>query len=264
MSYSISGNAAGVAGAIVIALGGAFAIADGLGNYVITGFADGTYRVSVNGHVTSPDFRDVTVSGADVTGVDFTLVLPHSITGNAAGVAGVQIALIGPVDVSGIADGSGNYEFTGLYDGSYTVQPSKTGYVFSPLQRDVTVSGADVTGVDFTLLPTYSISGNVGLSDVQFPGQPPWIVSDGAGNYVLDGFADGTYRVWARLDGYAFTPDFRDVTVSGAGVTGVDFAARRITNSGDVCEVIAGHIHELKVGSIDLPEFRGTLESFRE
>ncbi|RMF59287.1 MAG: T9SS C-terminal target domain-containing protein, partial [Bacteroidetes bacterium] len=45
---------------------------------------------------------------------------------------------------------SGNYAFTGLADGTYTITPSRAGYVFEPPSREVTVSGGDVTGQDFT------------------------------------------------------------------------------------------------------------------
>jgi hypothetical protein len=48
------------------------------------------------------------------------------------------------------ADGSGNYTFTGLANGVYTVKPSQTGYTFSPASKSVTVNGKPVTGVNFT------------------------------------------------------------------------------------------------------------------
>ena len=48
------------------------------------------------------------------------------------------------------ADASGNYTFSGLANGTYTVTPSKSGYTFTPTSRTVTISGANVTGVSFT------------------------------------------------------------------------------------------------------------------
>ena len=50
------------------------------------------------------------------------------------------------------ADGYGNFN-TGenLYSfGTYTITPSKAGYTFSPTSSVQTVSGADITGVNFT------------------------------------------------------------------------------------------------------------------
>ena len=49
-----------------------------------------------------------------------------------------------------ITDASGNYTFTGLDNGSYTVTPSRTGFTFSPTDNTQTVSGADITAVNFT------------------------------------------------------------------------------------------------------------------
>jgi hypothetical protein len=48
------------------------------------------------------------------------------------------------------ADGSGNFSFTGLANGNYTVTPSRSGYTFSPASQSVTVNGANVTSVNFT------------------------------------------------------------------------------------------------------------------
>lgn len=39
----------------------------------------------------------------------------------------------------------GSYGFAGLYNGNYTLTPSKTGYTFTPSSISVTVSGANVT-----------------------------------------------------------------------------------------------------------------------
>ena len=42
------------------------------------------------------------------------------------------------------------YQFTGVAPGTYTVQASFQGCTFTPAQRTVTVTNADVSGVDFT------------------------------------------------------------------------------------------------------------------
>jgi hypothetical protein len=41
-----------------------------------------------------------------------------------------------------IIDSGGNYRFSDLSNGSYTVTPSKTGYTFSPESLNVDVTGA--------------------------------------------------------------------------------------------------------------------------
>ena len=78
----------------------------------------------------------------------------------AANGTGTTLTLSGASGGTTTADASGNFTFAGLANGSYTVTPSKTGFTFSPASQPVTVSGANVTGVNFTAtpIPTWSIS----------------------------------------------------------------------------------------------------------
>jgi hypothetical protein len=46
-----------------------------------------------------------------------------------------------------------------LNNGTYTVTPSKSGFVFTPANQSVTVSGATITGVNFTIAPAPPPSG---------------------------------------------------------------------------------------------------------
>src|SRR5262249_59550441 len=81
----------------------------------------------------------------------------------AASGTGTTLTLSGAAAGTTTADGSGNFSFAGLSNGTYTVTPSKTGFTFSPPSQSVTVSGANVTGVNFTItpIPTWTISGIV-------------------------------------------------------------------------------------------------------
>jgi serine protease len=58
---------------------------------------------------------------------------------------------------------AGVYTFTGLANGTYTITPSLSGYTFSPSSRSVTVSGANVSGQNFT--GTASGGGSIALSN---------------------------------------------------------------------------------------------------
>jgi hypothetical protein len=51
---------------------------------------------------------------------------------------------------SATTNASGAYTLSGLANGTYTVTPTLTGYTFSPVNRSVTVNGANVTGQNFT------------------------------------------------------------------------------------------------------------------
>ena len=66
------------------------------------------------------------------------------------GLAGVTITVSGAAIATATTDSSGNYTFTGLTNGGYTVTPSMAGYAFTPANRSVTISGANVTGQNFT------------------------------------------------------------------------------------------------------------------
>jgi plastocyanin len=57
--------------------------------------------------------------------------------------------LSGPISATTITDANGNYTFTGLDNGSYTIIPIKTGFIFSPRSSDQTVGGANITAVNF-------------------------------------------------------------------------------------------------------------------
>jgi hypothetical protein len=97
----------------------------------------------------------ITVGGA--TGIVAFKGAPatHSISGN-AGVAGATVNVTGTSAGSATADGSGNYSVSGLVDGSYTVTPVLARYKFTPASRNKTISGGDVTGVNFTAKLSYS------------------------------------------------------------------------------------------------------------
>ena len=89
-----------------------------------------------------------TTGGTNLASVSFT-------TGTDSGWQ--QALFASPVAITAntpyIADASGNYSFSGLANGSYTVTPSQTGTVFTPGSQNVTVTGANVTGINFNASP---------------------------------------------------------------------------------------------------------------
>jgi Chitobiase/beta-hexosaminidase C-terminal domain len=75
----------------------------------------------------------------------------NGISGN-LGQAGASYSYSGPTSGSGTADGSGNFNTGEVLTptGIYTITPRLTGYTFSPTSQTVQLSGADVSGIDFT------------------------------------------------------------------------------------------------------------------
>jgi len=56
-----------------------------------------------------------------------------------------------------MADSSGNYSFTGLGNGSYVVTPSSSGVAYTPVSQPITVSGGNVTAVNFTAVSSAKV-----------------------------------------------------------------------------------------------------------
>lgn len=75
----------------------------------------------------------------------------HAVSGRITGDVNpnIKVSLDGPCRTSVTINGDGTYAFANLVDGSYTVMPVMPGYTFTPPNRTVNVSGADVPNVDF-------------------------------------------------------------------------------------------------------------------
>jgi len=111
------------------------------GNLVCTA-ADSTFASGSPGFFLTPI---TSIANAAVNGWSGG-IYAHSIGGN-CGVAGATISYTGG---SVTSDSGGDFIIPTLADGSQTITPSKTGYTFSPVSSAQTVSGADITGVNFT------------------------------------------------------------------------------------------------------------------
>jgi len=162
------------------------------------------------------------------------------VTYNGSGLSGVTILLTGASSTSTSTDPNGNYTFTGLQNGSYTITPSKTGYNFIPTSLQSTINNANLTGKDFTAaltpLSTYAISGRVmysgsGLSGVAMTltgGTSASTSTDFNGNYTLSGLRNNSYTITPSKAGYAFNPTSITVTLSDENITLQNFTATAI------------------------------------
>ena len=243
-TFSISGtisSAANGSGATVTLSGAAngTTTANGSGNYTFTGLANGTYTVtpSKTGFTFSPTSLNATVNGANVTGVNFTATAQtnptYTISGTITGGSGVAVTLSGAASGTTTANGSGNYSFSGLANGSYTITPSEAGFSFNPGSTNATVNGANVTGVNFTATATsFSLSGTIspaaggsGATVTLSGAANATTTANGSGNYSFTGLANGSYTVTPSKSGFTFTPASANATVNGANVTGVNFTA---------------------------------------
>lgn len=63
----------------------------------------------------------------------------------------VALSLVGTQTYNTNTDGSGNFSFPAVVDGTYTLTPTKAGHFTTPVNRNVVVSGANITGQNFTI-----------------------------------------------------------------------------------------------------------------
>jgi hypothetical protein len=139
----------------------------------------------------------------------------YSISGAVSGISDVSVTLNGASSNASSTDSGGNFGFAKLAAGNYTVSPSKTGYVFSPVSLAETVTSASLTDANFaakaSTTATYTISGTVsgsvaaGVIITLNGTNVGSAITDLSGNYTFTGLVSGTYTVSASLDGYSFT-----------------------------------------------------------
>jgi hypothetical protein len=228
------------------------ATADSSGNYSFVGLTNGAYTVVPNkaGFSFSPSSQGVTINGGSSLAVNFTATaLPtHTVSGNISPASigtGTTLTLTatgeGGSNATVTADASGNFTIPGVIDGSYTITPTKNGATFSPTKQTVTVSGSNVTGINFTAtaIPTWSISGAVSPASlganvtVSLSGtSSASTTTDASGNFTFANLVNGSYTVTPSKTGLTFSPSSQNITVSGANVTGVNFTIPTWTISG--------------------------------
>ena len=175
-------------------------------------------------------------SSATTTTTTTTTSSTFNISGTVSGTVllGATINLTGAGTGSTTTDVNGNYSFTAFPNGSYTVVPSLTGNTFTPASTAVTISGANVTGNNFTetvnAAALSSLSGMVSGAVAQnvvitlSGANTGSAVTDASGNYSFSGLAAGSYTVVPSLTGHTFTPASTAVTTtSGETATGINF-----------------------------------------
>ncbi|OIR05504.1 Cna protein B-type domain protein [mine drainage metagenome] len=220
---------------------------------VCVGSWQATVPLTVGSNTISATFESASTS---VTG---TRILAFAVSGKAY-MQGTIAALTSPdVMVSrtdpasstlygAYLDASGNYTFTGLLAGSYTINPylplpgSPTCLTFTPASRTVSVSTTDITGQDFaatTASPCYSIQGQVtynsvgvGVSGISVyiqnaAGQSTYRTTDLSGVYQFNYLAPGSYTIAPLSCTFAgcitFSPASLTVFIVNTSVTGQNF-----------------------------------------
>ncbi len=196
--------------------GGAFSFAD---------VEAGTYTVTISGHPGDANFPQtsqsatITDDGQTVT-VNFngswirTSAIMGSVTVESDGLAGVTVKIAGMAESETLTGTTGQYSFTGLRAGSYTVEISgfddeDVGFGATTSTADVAVGESQVVTFEGTYLRASNIMGQVsiegaGLADVtvslQGKGETREMQTNGAGQYLFEDLRRGDYAI--GISGY--------------------------------------------------------------
>ncbi|MBE7473180.1 MAG: carboxypeptidase regulatory-like domain-containing protein [Anaerolineales bacterium] len=144
----------------------------------------------------------------DVTGY----IISGRVTDNAgSSIAGVAISADGSISTT--SNGNGDYTFSGLAGGTYTLTPSKNGYTFSPASRTISVP-PDATGKNFNGYDKPPIVFVHGWTGFPFPlwGSCEWPNPDAYFESIdNDLHASGYYTAYAELEtSRCYTPHLVD------------------------------------------------------
>ena len=219
-----------------------------------------TYWMQMQNSTTPLSGTSVTINDTAPTGDRYNLsiveVLPAAVVVPTYKISGTITPLpngssvtvtLTPGGAVATSDSSGNYSFSGLANGNYTVTPSKAGFTFTPANPVVPVSGADVLS-NFTIqpIPTHAISGTItplpngsGVT-VNLTGlASATTTTDASGNYMFAGLQDGSYTVTPGKTGFTFTPANKPVTLSGSDAPLVNFTVQTATASSVAVDAVA-------------------------
>jgi hypothetical protein len=224
------------------------ATTDSLGNYSFSNVPTNTSTIltpALLGYSFTPTSLNVAAGSTDVTGANFAAtVLTYTISGRVVnstgtGMPNVQITRTGASNV--VTDSNGNYSFTGVRVGSYTIAPlitpSLSGVTFNPASYNVTVNTSNLSNISFTAF--FTVTGRVanssgtGIPNIQVTRKTATssvtAITDANGTYTFGGVRSGSYTiapvVTPSITGISFFPTSTNVTVNTNNLTNLNFAA---------------------------------------
>ncbi len=183
-----------------------------------------------------------------------------TVTLNGVGLAGVTVTLEGGSSPT-VTDANGEYVFTNVANGTYTLSFSSAGYTFSPSSVSVEVNDANFT-VATDIIATagstgYTISGQITYNGAGLAGVTVTLTgassvstaTDSSGNYSFSNAANGSYTVTPSLAGYSFNPSSVSITVNNGNFAVQDFTATANSSTGDYTSANIGTLKYVPAGS---------------
>lgn len=187
-------------------------------NSPIQVLSDSVVKVTVAPGATTAHLGFINPQHSWFTSENFTVATKTqggTVSGVVNGPTSTQVALQGTSTQDVGVGSGGNYRFSDVPAGSYTLSPHVAGQVFTPASVATRVAGAPVTNMNFagsaTTSPTYSIGGTVSGSGavgatVTLNGANVGSAMTGlGGTYGFSGLAAGIYTVSASLPGNSFS-----------------------------------------------------------
>jgi hypothetical protein len=218
------------------------------GTYTINNLFAGTYTITpqpTNGYTFNPASLAETV-GPTTNGQNFTAVAPttaYSLSGKIGNVTSPVAVLASNSSFSGtvVSDSSGNYSFSSLTAGTYTIYPQPTnGYLsFTPASAAANVQ-ANVTGENFTANSGLSLAGQItnyhaAVSLSAKIGSTTYATNtDTNGIFTFTNLPAGAYVVTPpTVSGLTFSPTTisTNLTASSSGLFFAALPNQRPTNS---------------------------------
>jgi len=193
--------------------------------------------------------------GGDRAGLNSLTV--YTLSGGISGamVHEVTLTLSGTSEAKTTTNSSGNFSFTNLANGSYTVTPSLPGYSFHPVDMQTSIKNGNVTLNSFMStavnVSTYAISGSVkGASGVVLKltgAEAREMPSDVEGKFSFAGLKMGDYTVTPVLAGFTFDPASIAVSVTDASFILPTFNATTLV---DKSYLLGGTVTGAKVNGV--------------
>jgi hypothetical protein len=196
-------------------------------------------KPSITNHMTA----GVTYANACGTATVLSGQVTNLNTGGA--ISGATVSLSGPTSASTTTDASGNYSFSGIPAGTYTVTGTASGYK-ARSYSGVTVTSGQTTTQDVQLTTTGRVTGTVtgaggaalsGATVTLQGGNLPTtdtVITDASGNYTSNWDPIGTYTVTCSAAGYA-SQTVTGVAITTGGLTTVNCA---LSNTGTLTGVV--------------------------